>query len=296
MEKEYFPLVSIVVITYNSASTVLETLDSIKKQTYHNLELIISDDCSTDNTRHVVKKWLEDNKNKLPFRNAILISTEKNGGPAINCNCGIKESKGEWIKIIAADDILLPDCINKNIEYVKIHNDTQILISRMECFKGCNEIVLTQDDVNWNFWKLTYRQQYHLILLDNWITAPSQFVKKDIWERLNGFDESIPFIEDWPFWIKAYKAGVKFGFLDELTVRYRFHESLSRSSSLSPRFLESLNLANKYAHRCQFHVCPLFRFYSFVRDNLKHKVIKKMLFVLNPYYWYVRYVNSLIRL
>lgn len=56
------PLVSVSVITYNSAKTVLETLESIKAQTYQNLELIVSDDCSTDNTVELCRNWIEQNK------------------------------------------------------------------------------------------------------------------------------------------------------------------------------------------------------------------------------------------
>ncbi len=292
--KECKPLVSVIVITYNSSLTVLDTLESIKKQTYRNIELIVTDDCSTDDTCSIVACWLENNKNT--FKRAVLIKTLKNGGPAVNCNHGIKNALGEWSKVIAADDILLPDCIKQNVDYVNNHGEIQILFSKVNYFSELDNSAFSQDGVNWNFWKLTARQQHYLILLDNWITAPSQFIRKDVWEYLGGFDESIPFIEDWPFWIKAYNAGVKFGFLDEPTVKYRIHESLSSTCSPSPLFSESLKLAYKYAHRCQYNVSPLLRFYSFVRDDVKFNVIKKILFAMNPYYWYIKHVNSLVNI
>ena len=62
------PLVSAVIITYNSAKYVIETLDSIKAQTYQNIELIVSDDCSTDETTTLVKEWLEKNGNRFESR------------------------------------------------------------------------------------------------------------------------------------------------------------------------------------------------------------------------------------
>ncbi len=55
------PLVSVCIITYNSAKFVVEALESIKSQTYKNIELIISDDCSTDNTIELCKQWISDN-------------------------------------------------------------------------------------------------------------------------------------------------------------------------------------------------------------------------------------------
>lgn len=293
---ENCPLVSVVVITYNSSATVIETLDSIKNQNYRNIELIVSDDCSTDNTQSVVRHWLDNKENTLPFKRVVFTITPKNGGPAVNCNHGIRSSNGKWFKLIAADDLLLPNCIMQNVEYITKHANSEILISKVTCFRGCEEVVLSQNDVNLNFWKLTRKQQYYMMLLDNWITAPSQFVRKDVWERLNGFDESIPFIEDYPFWIKAFQRGINFYFLDEPTVRYRLHDSLSRSKTPSNGIVNSRRLLVKYRQKCQYEVSPLFGFYGFVRENVKNKVIKKILFILNPYYWYVKYVHSLMKI
>ena len=295
MKREVCPLVSVVVITYNSSETVLETLESIKKQTYQNIELIVSDDCSTDNTQSVVRHWLDNKENTLPFKRVIFTITPKNGGPAVNCNHGIRSSNGKWFKLIAADDLLLPNCIMQSVKYINKHIDTQILISKVTCFRGCEEVVLSQNDVNLYFWKLTRKQQYYMMLLDNWITAPSQFIRKDVWERLNGFDESIPFMEDYPFWIKAFQRGINFDFLDEPTVRYRLHDSLSRSKTPSNGIVNSRRLLVKYRQKCQYEVSPLFGFYGFVRENVKNKVIKKILFILNPFYWYVKYVHSLMK-
>ena len=63
--KQNIPLVSVSVITYNSSKTVLETLESVKTQTYPNIELIISDDCSPDNTVEVCREWIEQNKERF---------------------------------------------------------------------------------------------------------------------------------------------------------------------------------------------------------------------------------------
>lgn len=290
------PLISVIVISFNSSATVIETLESIKNQSYPNIELIVSDDCSTDDTQSVVKQWLKNNQNILSFKRALFTSTLQNGGPAVNSNHGIKNSNGEWYKLIAADDILLPDCISKNVEYVKEHAGIQIVISKMDCFRGHEEVVLPKYDVNWDFWKLTIKQQYLMMLLDNWVTAPSQFVQKNVWEELGGFDESMPFIEDWPFWIKSYRAGIKFGFLDIPTVRYRLHDSLSRANLPSSRYMNSLKYICDFVHKCQYEASPLFRFYSFVRDNIKHNIIQKILFVWNPYFWYIRYVRTLMKI
>ena len=78
------PLVTVAVVSYKAAEYVAETLDSIKSQTYKNIELIVSDDCSTDNTREIVRNWLQ--KNTGRFHNQRLIETPCNKGIPANCN------------------------------------------------------------------------------------------------------------------------------------------------------------------------------------------------------------------
>ena len=95
------PLISVIVITYNSSSTILETLDSIKRQTYSNIELVVSDDCSKDDTVKKAQNWILDNN-----INGIVVTTKKNAGIPANVNKGIKAAKGTLVKIIAGDDIL----------------------------------------------------------------------------------------------------------------------------------------------------------------------------------------------
>ena len=106
------PLVSIVVASYNASKTIIETLESIKAQTYSPLELIVADDCSQDDTAVKCEEWLAKNQNR--FVRSKLIVNEENKGISANFNIGVRASSGEWVKIFG-DDILLPDAIEKNV-------------------------------------------------------------------------------------------------------------------------------------------------------------------------------------
>ena len=97
-------LVSVVVLTYNSSTTIIETLNSVKEQTYSNIELIITDDASSDTTIDICRQWLD--LNGKYFFNFCLITVEFNTGLPANCNRALNASKGEWIKFIAGDDSL----------------------------------------------------------------------------------------------------------------------------------------------------------------------------------------------
>jgi len=292
---EQQPLVSVVVITYNSSATVLETLESIKKQTYQNVELIVSDDSSTDDTQSLVLQWLKKNENKFSFKRAILTSTPTNGGPAVNCNHGIRNTGGEWIKLIAGDDLLLPECIEKNVKFVLSNPSAKIVFSKMSCFGDDNKATLVQSSVNWNYRKLSTQQQFVLMLLSNRVSAPSALINRQVWCDLGEFDENIPFLEDWPFWIKAMKAGISISFMDEFTICYRTHDSLSLSKTPSKRFLDSYDRAKHYAHKCQREYSILLRLYSLVLENVDNAIAQKLFLALNPFYWYVRYLNFLMK-
>ena len=126
------PLVSIIVITYNSAKYVCETLDSAISQTYKNIEVIISDDCSNDDTTSVCEKWIEEhNEIGIPLS---LVKSDKNTGTSGNCNRGFKASRGEWIKIIGGDDILVSTAIEDYIDYVFSHPGIMHLVANLMTF------------------------------------------------------------------------------------------------------------------------------------------------------------------
>ena len=126
------PLVSIVVVTYNSSQFVQETLDSIKEQTYKNIELIISDDCSKDDTIKICEEWLKENRCR--FTNCQILTSLKNTGVVANCNRGYQASTGMWIKDVAGDDALYPEAIEKFIQFTIKNPQARIIHSRMHMY------------------------------------------------------------------------------------------------------------------------------------------------------------------
>ena len=219
------PLVSICVVTYNSEKYVIETLESIKGQTYRNIELIISDDCSSDDTVPLCKEWIEDNKEQ--FVNVTLIASPVNTGIPANCNRGFFKAKGEWVKSIAGDDLLLPTCIEDNVRYVQEYPEVKFLFSKREEFgNDAEEIKVVQESraSRQYFYDLPVEKQFwDLIIKECCIGACTQFIDRFTFNLLGGFDESIPLYEDYPMWVKATREGYKMYFMDKYTVRYRIH-------------------------------------------------------------------------
>lgn len=215
-------LVSISVITYNSAKTVLETLESIKAQTYPNIELIISDDCSTDNTVEVCKKWVDANEDR--FARIETLTADKNTGVSGNLNRAEVACTGEWVKIIAGDDILMPNCVQDCMDYIEAHPDTIYLFGKQKAFGADNDYCARVDEwFDYSFFAKTPEEQLQQLIYEgNCLPATSTFYHREH-AHLIGIknDERIPAIEDWPKWINLLKAGVKLHFVDKVLVKYR---------------------------------------------------------------------------
>ncbi|MDD4244413.1 MAG: glycosyltransferase [Bacilli bacterium] len=125
---EQYPLVSVIVITYNSAKYVLETLESVRVQTYQNIELIVSDDCSFDNTVEICHEWIKANKGR--FVRTELLTIEKNTGIASNCNRGVRACRGEIIKLIAGDDVLVESSVKNAMCFFHLHSDIEVIFGK----------------------------------------------------------------------------------------------------------------------------------------------------------------------
>lgn len=212
------PLVSVRVITYNSSKTVIETLDSVKNQTYQNIELIISDDCSPDNTVEVCTAWLEANKDR--FVRTELITVEQNTGTAANINRAIRACRGEYIKGIAGDDILEPECIEVNINNI---GDAVMAISDLIYFDG--DKILPAPFDSKMLYALTHLPRKKRVKLYSrtlaFFNPPTQFSSKILTEKLGLFDDIATVLEDIPFYFKVFDSDCKLEYIQQVTVRYR---------------------------------------------------------------------------
>lgn len=291
------PLVSIIVITYNSSKYVLETLESAKVQTYRNIELIISDDCSTDNTVELCRNWIEENQCR--FVNTELVTVEKNTGIPANYNRGIKASKGDWIKGIAGDDMFLPDCITDFIQFASNNLDSKMFVSRMltlrdgttdkleitNCLKKISE---TKDP----------KEQYKALLISYFGNSPSLFVSREIYNVIE-FDENFRFLEDYPFALNATKSGFSFVFFDKETVIYRIHESsvfasIEKDKLFNNFYLNRMEFDKTYRHpylpkklrkkeQFEYNRLKLIDALNLNHRNIFCRIINRITKKLNPY-------------
>ena len=108
-------LVSIIMPSYNTEQYIGESIKSVQAQTYENWELIIVDDCSTDNTDTAVEPFLSDERIRY-------LKNSRNSGAAVSRNYALREAKGKWIAFLDSDDLWLPDKLEKQINFMTENN------------------------------------------------------------------------------------------------------------------------------------------------------------------------------
>ncbi len=216
------PLVSIVVITYNSAEFVLETLESAKAQSYSNIELIVSDDCSKDKTLEICRSWIAINKNR--FISTQIIEAKKNTGIIGNCNRSIKAANGEWLKLIAGDDILMNTCVEDFVSYCSTHPECKVVFGRAFSLTNQELTPLPLQKI-----ALAKPEEQKKIIFTSrpWpgINATTSFFYKTTLIDIGGFDTNYQVMEDLPMWARYVNNNITFHFINKFVTQYRIHEN-----------------------------------------------------------------------
>jgi len=281
--KDHEPLVSVIVVTYNSSFYVTQTLESAFNQSYKNLELIVTDDCSGDNTIRIAEDWIS--KFKTRFARVEILPSAQNRGIPSNINKGVKAARGEWIKVIAGDDILLENCISDNLAFVTRQNCTFVYSDLIWFLNDGTEIEhdRSEDRFRSAFNKLDSEGQLkYYCRYPVFLNSATWFYSKSI---LNGFyDEYFKLLEDQPFIFLFLQAGNRVCYMNTNTVKYRRHSNsvvISSPVSFLKEFKESFK---KYRISCLSRKSPvdlfyIFRFHIFMTEHhASRSLITKILF------------------
>lgn len=293
-------LVSVIVLTYNSEKTIIETLESIKNQTYPLIELIISDDCSTDKTLTIVKEWTKKNKRKI--KSIKIINRDINLGISKNINNACKIAQGKWIKPIAGDDILTEKCIEKNVDFFKKNNNTEFLFSKAQIFNDAKEFgeIIPPRKIFEYFEKLNPSEQFEDLCHSNKLVAPTGFYLKKALREIGYFEEMMKNCEDYPTWIKLTAMNKKINLMNDVSVLYRVNSqgiSGDRKKIINELFVSTKKeIYKKYISKRNIFFKSYFKFnlyidaltLNFFNTQNKYKLLR-ILKLLHPYFYYYKY-------
>lgn len=238
------PLVTVFIIAYNSSDYIVEALESVKAQTYDNIELVVSDDKSPDQTVQIAKEWIANNRER--FVNAIVVEAASNTGPTGNYNRAVAACHGEWLKMLDGDDKLLPTCVEDNLKFVQDHPEARIIVSNSIVFfeNGREEQIQNPGVLNPDFFELDSKEQFESLVRSDVLLNPnSTFISSEVYKVVR-YDERIRFMEDRPFYWNCTKNGFKIYYLDKETVKYRKYDGaltgLSGSKLMSLYYQDAL--------------------------------------------------------
>lgn len=217
--------VTVIIFSYNNLKYIYEAIDSVLQQNYENIQLIVTDDGSKNFDSVAIKSYIEQNK-KNNIKEFIVRTNEKNLGTVHHVNKALEYVKGEYIVNLAADDMLYDEKVVAN--YVKYNTE----------INDENIVALTQvkhynQDMTEELCDVLTPER--IALLENgsmseiygelcqWCFIPEAgtALSVKLIERLGGFDERYQLIEDWPFFLKAVRSGIRFKYFNTVSTKHR---------------------------------------------------------------------------
>lgn len=205
--------VSIIIPAYNAEKYIEESVESAINQTYQDIEIIVVDDGSKDNTVQLLKKYSD----------KIKVISKKNGGVASALNAGINEMSGEWFKWLSADDALNPNAVEELINETKKIEDKKhtIIYGNFDFIDSDGKLIDHYIEPNYNNLESF---DFNVILLDHHIgNGTTALIHKSTIEAYGMFNEEIDF-EDYELWLRySLLHNCCFRLLPKVIAKYRIH-------------------------------------------------------------------------
>lgn len=208
------PKVSVLIPAYNYAHYLTEAIESVLTQSFEDFELVIIDNCSTDNTKDIVYNYAKDDSR------VVFIENNENIGMFRNYNQALLHARGEYIKFLNADDKFHPEILEKFVRILDEHQDISLVTSHRQYFQNGSDIQKTE------FSGIQNGKEMILLALSkiNFIGEPTtvMFRKKNL--NLGLFDTSLIFFADLDMWLRQLSVGNLY-IVDEVLSYVRRHDT-----------------------------------------------------------------------
>lgn len=270
-------LISVVIVTYKHGTLIYDTLDSVFKQDYSNIELIIAEDGCEGFDREAVETYINSRKSKNIYSYSI-IQSQKNQGTVRNINNALKCTHGKFIKIIAGDDIY-PDSnvFSQQINYLETHPfDDLVIGNTWECDTNLN--ILPREGITPKKLKRLLsgsRQKLLRHVCKKELSVVSTQVgcyRKEFFEKFGCYDERYRLIEDIPMAVRIVSNNIGIGYIDYPCVCHRKGTGISTSRNA----FDKSRLAYYYdLEKCfENAFLPIKSAIGVTYVNMRHRLIK----------------------
>lgn len=275
------PKVSILIPSYNHAAFIEQTIRSVWEQDYPNLELVIVDDGSTDNSREVIARL----KAISPI--TMVVAEQENARICRTLNRALELSTGQIIGILASDDIMLPDRLNQEVRWFEAEPTLKVLYSNGR-FQSDGGVFGDAHKLMKPFLKRgVVSTRNHLLSTAPGFYIQAMLIKRDFLLTLGGFDEETG-SDDWSLNIRIFqtlRSDNEFKFLDRYAFLYRVHEAQMHRSNgfMSPMkqkvVRKYFSLKNRSKFVCQNFIKKAFGLYLQRRFKLASRYMAKVLYI-----------------
>jgi glycosyltransferase involved in cell wall biosynthesis len=220
-ESELMPSVTVIIPAYNVSKFIAETLESVFAQTFHDFDVVVVNDGSTDTEE--LERVLD------PYLGRIHYVKQANGGPAAARNTGLRFATGEFVHFLDSDDTVLPEFLGSQIELLHSRPDIDLASADGRCFGDAAFNGMRLSDCN---------SRREPVTLENLITHQSQLFASGVVARRDKivaadcFDPQVRGVEDFDLWLRMARAGARIVYNSRPLFRYRLRPgSLSRDKS-----------------------------------------------------------------
>lgn len=258
MEKEDV-LVTIVTPSYNQGQFIEDTIKSVLNQTYKNIQYIVVDGASKDNTMEVVERY----RDKID-----IIISEKDKGQTDAINKGFKLAKGELVGWINSDDMLYPYCVEEIVKLYKQNPDGAI-------FYGSRIDKIDSKNGHIKFWDNKIGSRERLLRKNYDVSQPGSFYNKAILEKVDYLDESIYYCMDLDLFLKLLNHGNIYSIDDKPLAQFRIWEE-AKTSTGKIKFIKNIR-ERLYLHGAKFYDKSILKTYYWQLRFIATDIIKAIL-------------------
>ena len=222
MTKPNLPLVSIIIITFNDEKYIKESLESAINQTYKNLEIIVVDDGSVDNTKDVIKDYLH----------KINYVFQKNGGMGSARALGFNLAKGKYVQFLDSDDILPIDKVEWQTKILENNKEISFVYGSTKCFYDKKNLDEAWYHPNYKFSKSGNLLE-DIITYGNFVNIGQPLFKRKIILNAGGLDSDIEGSDDQDLMIRMAINGAYSKFVDKVSYYYRHMHDIEKNQAIA---------------------------------------------------------------
>lgn len=267
------PRVSIIIPTYNRATSIGRTIQSVLNQSYSDFEVIIVDDNSSDNIQEILSDY-DDSRIKY-------IKHQINRGAPAARNTGIENAKGEFFALLDDDDEWFPQKLEKQIEvFDSMGKNVGMVYSGYEIASNEGKIVK-------ELFPGLKGDLFNVLLKSNIIGSPTNLIKRECFEKIH-CDETLKSCQDWDLWLQISK-NYEIEYVPEILARYNLSDSSISRNNISVLIgheqilTKYYSYIHKYRKIHSFHLQNLGIYYAYQHDYKKSRQYLKMAFMVYPF-------------